>query len=352
MKATARRNKQENLSINVLGEDGLNVWVNSYQMQGKQTFTITGTTFDIGGTKLVDLQQFMSRYQVSKSSIHRWIDRAPEKSRHEYCVSVGKKHYVSDRITEMGTADISLLKRKEPTAVDLDPGVIGIDGRIMSCDVPAMQQNNLIPISTVTTDGYATYFDIDLFAARSTMHPNTVRNYIKRLYKCSEIHASERWRYHVNIDRKNYVSPRIFTINNHNRSSLRNIEYSDFFHSFKWDVVGSLHFRFHVTRDGAMAHMKTLYQFLKRRNPGLPLTFLFTTEENAGQDGYHNHFIVGSPRQFPVNKVLDEIHDFVAEVGGNYKWQSLHEPYKECGSFLNYMSKEIHENPDSWGVHL
>lgn len=327
-------------------EAGVHMLLYVSQIAGNGIFSVTGTTAN--GLKFIDLDQFQNVYNVSRSNMHRWIDKAPVGDRSQYCVSVGKKHFVSERIHEMGKAALDDLRRPEVINQPNKPGVVGIDAELIGVDSIALNKDEMLPVTMVTTDSRITYYELAIFAKRCGIHENTVRNHIDQLHQADEVHRSERWRYHIVIDGKHFVSPKLLTVNRRLRSSLRNLPYADWLAEMKWDVVGSVHFRFEVKQKAAVVHMRKLFQYLTKRYPGCVLNFVYTTEQNAGEDGYHNHFAFGSLNDLPLDQIQADIRAFLAKAGGRYESLCVQEPYRGCGNFLIYLVKEMHENPEYW----
>lgn len=331
-------------------QNGINLEVYFGQIAGQTNFSITGTTVNGNGeSKLMyDLEQIERRFDISYPQLNRWIDRLPSSGRYNSCLSYGKKHYVSEEIFNMGRTPASVLKRSQVLPQHNNAQVVYIDAAIPLQVATECTGYTMVPITGVTTENGITYYELEVFAALHEIHPNTVRNYIKKLDKGTLIRKHERFRYHITIDNKHYVTSRLFFLNKKYRHKLMNMEYAHWLAEYKWDAIGSVHFRSYVSQTQSVRIMKGLFRHMKTRYKDFPLQFIFTTEQNGGQDGYHNHFVFGSRQDLSHEEVTLEMNRYLEQYGGRFDAKSLIEPYRNCEDFLIYMVKEMHENGESW----
>jgi hypothetical protein len=106
--------------------------------------------------------------------------------------------------------------------------------------------------------------------------------------------------------------------------------------------------------DRCVQLMKKLGEHLKKHYPQELHTFFYVTEKNDGDGGYHSHFVYGMQNPIICTATLiTQIEAFVARYRGSYQRQSLVEPINQKGYFIEYMVKQMHQNPDhyNWWDH-
>jgi hypothetical protein len=350
-KETFRYTKAHNISVNNQVNNGINIGIYFSQIAGQTNFSVTGTTVS-GKGLMYDLDEIQRRFDISYPQLNRWIDRLPSAGRYKSCLSIGKKHYVNEEIFKMGKTVSLALRRSEMLPQQQSEDVVYIDATLPLHIATGCTGQTKVPITGATTDTGISYFELETFAALHGIHLNTVRNYIKKLDEGTLVRQCERFRYHITIDSKHYVTSRLFFLNKKYRHRLMNQEYAHWLQEYKWDVVGSVHFRGYVSQDRSAKIMKGLFRHMKQRYKDFPLQFVFTTEQNGDLNGYHNHFVFGSRQALVHEEVATEINRYLEPVGGRYEAMSQIEPYKNSEDFLTYMVKEMHENGEAWDFEI
>ena len=123
--------------------------------------------------------------------------------------------------------------------------------------------------------------------------------------------------------------------------------YSEFFKgllSIPWDYACGANYEYRKERDQCVEKMKSLYGSLKKQYPKTAITFYYTTEFQ--NNTYHNHFMFSFSGK-DKSKIKRQLENNVRKLGTRIPDV---EPYEHTGVYLQYITKDVHENPDGWGV--
>lgn len=336
-----------------VSRSGINIRLKTSQIEGQQSVCITGTTITNGDNKLMyEVEEMIRRYDVSYPTLQRWIDKVPSENRYKSCLSIQNKHFITEDIHPKGRAAADRLKRE--TMLPSRSGESApIDAFLPYHVATGLTSNQMVRITGATTDHRVAYYEVETFADMHEIHVNTVRNYVKKLQASSLAKRRDFHRLAIRIDGKLFVTSKVFFLNKQYRKQISNIEYSNWLSEYKWDLVGSVNFfHNHVSQQRCVKIMKKLFKDLKRTYPTFSFQFVFTTEQNDGRDGYHAHFVFGSPDDLPVDQLVIQIGKLLDPVGGRFEAKSRVEPYRNSGNFLEYLAKELHRNTEGWDVEM
>lgn len=90
--------------------------------------------------------------------------------------------------------------------------------------------------------------------------------------------------------------------------------------------------------------MKVLYSKLENEFSGSAITFYYTTEFKEGS--YHSHFLLSISGE-KEKGVIRRLKNHVRSLGTQVPFV---EPYDNTDDYLEYITKEVHLNPDGWGI--
>lgn len=331
---------------------GINVIVDINSVADDAWYTFTGMT--VNNTLYYELPIFTERYDKSTSTIRRYIDALIPEQRPNYCLSVSKKQYVNEGILLTGKKSLSgwdLISQAKETTVQKTR--VGICGEIDSHVASQLKEDEIVPITGVTTNFGVQYIELEAFAKKYGIPVSALRKDLKEIFSKNRW-SRERFRYVLTIDGKHFISPAILLFNDKKnyRSKLKNAEYATFFRQWEWDVTGTLRFNRSASEQKAVWFMKRLFKELQKLYPDTPAYFAYVTEKDPDGLGFHNHFVYGNRDKATAEVLTKQINKIVAPFGGRYDYQTHVVDMDQSKGYLEYIVKELHERKDSYGIEF
>jgi aromatic ring-cleaving dioxygenase len=313
-------------------------------------YTFTGMT--VNRVLHYEIPIFEKRYRRSASSIRRDIDRLTPTNRPNFCLSVGKKQYVNEGLLLTGKRSTTGWKKiSEAKNTTVQKNCVGICGDVAETVASQLREDVVVPITGVTTSNRVHYIELEACAAKYGVSVSTLRKDLKEIFSHNRW-SRERFRYVLTIDGKHYISPVLMFLRRAYRMKLKNTEYAALFAQWAWNVCGTSRFYHSVSEVNAVDIMRDLCEGLKRLYPGVPAYFAYVTERDPDSCGYHNHFVYGNQDNPPAERLRMQINELLERYGGRYENKTHIESMRFDDYFLEYMVKDLHRHPDSYGVDM
>lgn len=292
------------------------------------------------------IDKFVQLFGLSNKTVRRRADKLGAVGKHLTVIRLGNKRYFHKSLHKAGKPDY-LKSIYTPSGEDIQGLQRGEDLRVaidLSSAAP-FNEETYTPVTGVTFDNGLIYYEIEMFCKRFGISASSVYDYIDRIYR-------HRYRYCLSIGGKHYVSPGILFFKKKYLPQLKNLEYAGFLNCYTWTLAGSVRYvdNDYHSADRCITMMKKMAMYLKKQYPNELHTFFYVTEKNKGDGGFHSHFVYGIQNpNICIKTLIERIEKFITKCNGDYQRQILTEPIDQKDFFIEYMVKQMHDNPDHYG---
>ncbi|NVN94137.1 MAG: hypothetical protein HXX18_02515 [Bacteroidetes bacterium] len=228
-------------------------------------------------------------------------------------------------------------------------GTKGINVNIKLEDITGNTENINTSITGFTANNGITYYDIPTFIKISDLSDKTIRRRIS-----SVENKKDKWRYVIAPDgHKLYVSCMLANIKRFFLSNTLKDDYVKFLSAYSWSIKGTLRPQYCPTPEASRKASENFFNAIKKNFKGVNLIFWYVTEQNPNKDGFHCHFLLGSP-----DKDYDTLKNWINRYLGSFNTSkktkkrltnSHIDNYDINGDWLNYATKQMHLLPDAYG---